>query len=247
MSNQQQPSRPRPSWFRVAQTPPATLVNRPPAPPLPSVSGINVTSYLPSSARPAFPPPTSSLPSSPVVKPPHPKLVGSTSPVLSSPVSKSHLVVTSSLPSSTKTGSAALKNDSPPSPKSPLQLIETKPTAQPPPPSQVKPKFSSEADQETLVVRKTEEEDNKSYNPSNVTTITLAGDNRGAAMGVFRSPGSGEEGEGKKSKGERRRGGWGRRGKDGVIVNSNVQGINNSIIFDSSCNYYDPGVHLTLP
>lgn len=32
----------------------------------------------------------------------------------------------------------------------------------------------------------------------------------------------------------------------GAFMNSNVQGVNNSIVFHSSCSHHDPGVHLSL-
>ena len=31
-----------------------------------------------------------------------------------------------------------------------------------------------------------------------------------------------------------------------AFMNSNVQGVNNSLVFQSSCTHHDPGVHLSL-
>ncbi|KAF2313302.1 hypothetical protein GH714_010264 [Hevea brasiliensis] len=106
--------------------------------------------------------------------------------------------------------------------------------------------------------------------------ITIAGENKGAFMEVIRSPNkkhafegnpnylnkksnpnsdgnewgshssssSGEEGNPKKDKGHK-----GRSMASppmSTFMNSNVQGVNNSIVFNSSCTHHDPGVHLAM-
>lgn len=97
--------------------------------------------------------------------------------------------------------------------------------------------------------------------------ITIAGENKGAVMEILRSPRKGDpkhltktgqsrvlksgsssssdEGEGKKkNKGKM-------MNSNGTLplkafMNSNVQLINNSIVYNSSANHHDPGVHLSL-
>ncbi|KAL4312195.1 hypothetical protein GQ457_01G054840 [Hibiscus cannabinus] len=87
--------------------------------------------------------------------------------------------------------------------------------------------------------------------------ITITGDNRGAFMEINQSnhhkngyqgsphrlqSSSNKAGDGKmKSKSNSSK-----RMPMNVFINSNVQGINNSIVYYSSCAYHDPGVHLTL-
>ncbi|CAI0410461.1 unnamed protein product [Linum tenue] len=127
-------------------------------------------------------------------------------------------------------------------------------------------------------LRPKEENHKAKKNPSDfedkgTKIITIAGENRGALMELFRSPrksgnplfpgnprylhrspgtssgsSSGEDGEGKKNKAERRGGsGTGKGAKPmSAVMNSNVQGINNSIMFNSSCSHNDPGVHVSL-
>ncbi|KAK8565668.1 hypothetical protein V6N13_020750 [Hibiscus sabdariffa] len=101
--------------------------------------------------------------------------------------------------------------------------------------------------------------------------ITIAGENKGAFMELIKSPhrngfqgsphrlqktvtgssddsayhsysSSGEEGD-RKMKGKS-------NGSNtmpmNAFMNSNVQGVNNSIVYNSSCTHHDPGVHLSL-
>eukprot|EP01018_Ginkgo_biloba_P012905 Gb_06276 [translate_table: standard] len=90
-----------------------------------------------------------------------------------------------------------------------------------------------------------------------VRVITLAGNNDGASMsmgsgwldqddhnesGFTISSNSDEVGDDNSTKKMRQE----RRGSVKSIVNSNVQGVNNSILFNSSCTDRDPGVHLDL-
>eukprot|EP00258_Populus_trichocarpa_P011423 XP_002320216.3 uncharacterized protein LOC7492797 [Populus trichocarpa] len=103
--------------------------------------------------------------------------------------------------------------------------------------------------------------------------ITIAGENKGAFMEVIRSPkkhffegnshtlnkkgnprsegsdwgsqsSSGEEGNSKKDKNHKGRS----MGPSpmSAFMNSNVQGVNNSIVYNSSCSHHDPGVHVAL-
>lgn len=76
--------------------------------------------------------------------------------------------------------------------------------------------------------------------------ITIAGDNKGAIMELSPS---------RKNKGNPRAWSDGENSAKGhndykppmsATMNSNVQGVNNSIIFNASCTHHDPGVHLSL-
>ncbi|GMI98475.1 hypothetical protein HRI_003516800 [Hibiscus trionum] len=107
---------------------------------------------------------------------------------------------------------------------------------------------------------------------SGMRVITIAGENKGAFMELIKSPhrngfkgsphrlqktvvsgssdgseyhsysSSGEEGD-QKLKGKS-------NGSNtmpmNAFMNSNVQGVNNSIVYNSSCTHHDPGVHLSL-
>lgn len=97
-----------------------------------------------------------------------------------------------------------------------------------------------------------------------VKFITIAGENRGAIMELIRSPKSGRflhsrgnVSDGNESGSSSSSGVEGKQKmKDKALkskasptiafMNSNVQGINNSIIFNSSCTTHDPGIHLSL-
>ncbi|MBA0821846.1 hypothetical protein Goarm_018681 [Gossypium armourianum] len=87
--------------------------------------------------------------------------------------------------------------------------------------------------------------------------ITITGDNKGAFMKIFQSPHKNEFQGQKKANSSSGRG----EAADGkmkakrnlsktmstnAFINSNVQGINNSIVYNSSCTQHDPGVHLAL-
>ncbi|KAL5792180.1 hypothetical protein ACOSP7_000774 [Xanthoceras sorbifolium] len=105
--------------------------------------------------------------------------------------------------------------------------------------------------------------------------ITIAGENKGASMEVIKSPLKGNSHTLHKNgntKTESDVTGWhssssssnsGEEGKPnmknknhngktmgsphmGAFTNSNVQGVNNSIVFNSSCSHHDPGVHLSF-
>ncbi|KAJ6320161.1 hypothetical protein OIU76_005644 [Salix suchowensis] len=104
--------------------------------------------------------------------------------------------------------------------------------------------------------------------------ITIAGENKGAFMEVIRSPkkhffegnshtlhkkgnprregsdwgsqsSSGEEGNSRKKDKNHRERSMGPSPMS-AFMNSNVQGFNNSIVYDSSCTHHDPGVHVSL-
>ncbi|KAJ6675176.1 hypothetical protein OIU85_011351 [Salix viminalis] len=104
--------------------------------------------------------------------------------------------------------------------------------------------------------------------------ITIAGENKGAFMEVIRSPkkhffegnshtlhkegnprregsdwgsqsSSGEEGNSRKKDMNHRERSMGPSPMS-AFMNSNVQGVNNSIVYDSSCTHHDPGVHVSL-
>ncbi|XVE73659.1 hypothetical protein DITRI_Ditri11bG0136500 [Diplodiscus trichospermus] len=104
--------------------------------------------------------------------------------------------------------------------------------------------------------------------------ITIAGENKGAFMELFLSPHkngfqgrpyrlqkeakssrTGSDGSDYQSysssdeEGDRKMKGKSNTSKTmpmNAFMNSNVQGINNSIVFNSSCTHHDPGVHLSL-
>lgn len=106
--------------------------------------------------------------------------------------------------------------------------------------------------------------------------ITIAGENKGAVMEVIKSPlkhsfdgnphtlhnkgslktqsdrtgcysfsSSSDEEKSKKDKNHKAKAAM-LSPRMGAFMNSNVQGVNNSIVFDSSCTHHDPGVHLSL-
>ncbi|XP_015869615.3 vegetative cell wall protein gp1 isoform X1 [Ziziphus jujuba] len=105
--------------------------------------------------------------------------------------------------------------------------------------------------------------------------ITIAGENRGAFMEVIQSPNKKQPAGGENSSYLHKKGTHvvrkngsdaetnsstssdegspNRKGKAkqkalpmSAFMNSNVQGINNSIVYNSSCTHHDPGVHLAL-
>ncbi|KAJ7951355.1 vegetative cell wall protein gp1-like [Quillaja saponaria] len=98
--------------------------------------------------------------------------------------------------------------------------------------------------------------------------ITLAGENKGAFMELTQTPqkqvgphshpfiktiegklqsssGSSEDGS-VKNKDKKNKGKTVTSPQMRAFMNSNVQGVNNSIIFNGSCTHHDPGVHLSL-
>ncbi|XP_071728232.1 uncharacterized protein [Rutidosis leptorrhynchoides] len=75
---------------------------------------------------------------------------------------------------------------------------------------------------------------NQHTNEKHTSVITLDGDNKGASMHLTSDHAM--KGDSKVDNNQETK----------AIVNSNVQGINNSIMFDSSVTERDPGVHLRL-
>ncbi|KAG5251666.1 proteoglycan [Salix suchowensis] len=119
------------------------------------------------------------------------------------------------------------------------------------------------AKQENAKDVQTREKGNRKKNSSDsedvgMKVITIAGENKGAFMEVIRSPKKqvfegtshflhkkgNPKSEGSDSSKSQRK-------SNGAIplsafVNSNVQGVNNSIAYNSSCSHHDPGVHVSL-
>ncbi|GLJ19487.1 hypothetical protein SUGI_0351930 [Cryptomeria japonica] len=82
-----------------------------------------------------------------------------------------------------------------------------------------------------------------------VKVITLAGENRGATMDFGSENGLVDIHRGYKlNQDAQNKDGLNAKpeSKEGTYVNSNVQGINNSIMYNSSCPNRDPGVHMGL-
>ncbi|ESQ43886.1 hypothetical protein EUTSA_v10006210mg [Eutrema salsugineum] len=90
--------------------------------------------------------------------------------------------------------------------------------------------------------------------------ITISGENKGAVMEIIRSPSprktrgigkgrrlqsSSEDDEGEESKSKTHSNNGGNLLMDG-FVNSNVQVVNGSVVYNSAETHYDPGVHLSL-
>jgi hypothetical protein len=131
------------------------------------------------------------------------------------------------------------------------------------------------AKQETTKDVQTKEKGNRKKNSSDsedggMKVITIAGENKGAFMEVIRSPkkqvfegtshflhkkgnpksegsdsSSSEEGNSKK-KDKNPNGKAMGPSPLSSFMNSNVQGVNNSIVYNSSCSHHDPGVHVAL-
>ena len=103
--------------------------------------------------------------------------------------------------------------------------------------------------------------------------ITIAGDNNGAFMELIRSPhkngfqgsphrlqkgvsssrtgsdGSDYQSDSSREEGDRKMKDKSNTSKTmpmNAFMNSNVQGVNNSIVYNSSCTHHDPGVRLSL-
>lgn len=98
-----------------------------------------------------------------------------------------------------------------------------------------------------------------------VSFVTLAGENRGAVMDLITSPAGKkqgivvmgkndgrprklveEEGEEEKEEGSHREPGAVSAAMR-AVVNSNVQGVNNSILHNTTYSHHDPGIHLVYP
>ncbi|RAL52958.1 hypothetical protein DM860_007726 [Cuscuta australis] len=95
-----------------------------------------------------------------------------------------------------------------------------------------------------------------------VSFVTLAGENRGAVMDLMTSPAGKKQGIGNNGRPRKlvEEGGEeeeeeeeGKHKELGVwaamraVVNSNVQGVNNSILHNATYSHHDPGIHLVCP
>lgn len=109
-------------------------------------------------------------------------------------------------------------------------------------------------------------------NSSGMRVITVAGDNKGAIMelrpsrknqdfgnspgnfpGKFRTWGEGEKSRSDSSSSEEGKSKTDGKHKEAMTkalslpyVNSNVQAVNNSILFNATCTHHDPGVHISV-
>ncbi|KAJ0946069.1 hypothetical protein HanPSC8_Chr03g0135121 [Helianthus annuus] len=228
------PSRP---WFRLA-----TMV-RPPPPPT------QQPDQAPPPPRPAFILPAFSQAPPPVPRPPN----------AAAPTSPTTRVSTPTSPPVAKATPKAARVSTPPTiskPQSPLVL---------PPPQ---PKYEEKAviTQETKGLGSGRHVGWGSRNPKDTTNasdsddvgmkiITIAGENKGAIMDLGKkkdnpTPSSGDENKsGSNSEGKSNARKKNQKLKSPLmraIMNSNVQGVNNSILLNSSTNHHDPGVHLSF-
>ncbi|KAH6814890.1 hypothetical protein C2S51_023908 [Perilla frutescens var. frutescens] len=260
------------AWFRLpTMRPPATaaaaapppvvrpaIPTRPPPPPPPPPPSDQP--QVPAAAK--SPPPPAARPPSPpraATPPPPPP------PASSSPVTKAAITTTSTSNddgkrSATPVSSPKIVKPSPhPHPPSPLQL----------PPASEEPKI----DQKSVLVQESvgkqpplvtntsskgkretpmREKKKKASDSEDlgVRVITIAGENRGALMEISYSS---------FKKSSKINGKAAKKANDGeddesqsplqataTFLNSNVQGVNNSIVYNSSCSHHDPGIHLSL-
>ena len=235
---------PRPSFIRptpfgqnfrlpiTAQPPPPAAVAPPPLPataappaaaPQAAVVPVISSSSVPQSPQPrVFSAPNSPLPNSHV-----PKLVSPSPPP--SPFQAS-LAVSTIAPTTITTAPPTTPNSFPKIDKShpnntPSQSPKTSPISHPPSPP-------------CEIIKKQYYSDSK-Y--SGVKVITLADDNEGATMKLSSSRKKGnsveisdEEGNSNQNPGV------------GFVINSNVQDVNNSILYNSSLTHHSPGVHLSV-
>ncbi|KAF7826222.1 vegetative cell wall protein gp1-like [Senna tora] len=240
--------------FRTTSAPssPQTRPAQPPAPPEPAP--------LPPPAPEPIAPRAAEAPS-PARKVPSPP----------PPVQKAEISVPSSIPSnnvstqSPKTirpadQSPKVKKPSAAAPPSPLKTIDK--------PKQIRNNNNGMSDEkgkishhEKSAKKKAEESGGGGFR-----VITIAGENRGAFMEVIQStqkgghkksiatPESGksseEEGDGKEKKKKKEKNGRGRSETTSfpmmAFVNSNVQSVNNSLLYNASCSHHDPGVRFSL-
>ncbi|KAJ0595034.1 hypothetical protein HanRHA438_Chr03g0149991 [Helianthus annuus] len=232
------PSRP---WFRLA-----TMVRPPPPPPPPPTQQPD---QAPPPPRPAFILPAFSQAPPPVPRPPN----------AAAPTSPTTRVSTPTSPPVAKATPKAARVSTPPTiskPQSPLVL---------PPPQ---PKYEEKAviTQETKGLGSGRHVGWGSRNPKDTTNasdsddvgmkiITIAGENKGAIMDLGKkkdnpTPSSGDENKsGSNSEGKSNARKKNQKLKSPLmraIMNSNVQGVNNSILLNSSTNHHDPGVHLSF-
>ncbi|KAK8488395.1 hypothetical protein V6N11_072828 [Hibiscus sabdariffa] len=253
MSNQPTPTRP---WFRLASiSRPASQEPAPaPAPALPRSTTI----------RPAFSPPTqaqpnAAAPQSPADKKPMVPVNAATSLVPSSPVktlptvtataavpttSPARPVVTNSTAnvSPAKRAPTATSVTSSPTQK-PVSSVTTTTHMPSPISSATTPKgwlFGGTGKAPSKESETKEKSGGKKYSSDSedagMRIITITGKSASSQSS------SNKAGDGKmKSKSNSSK-----KTPMNVFINSNVQGINNSIVYNSSCAYHDPGVHLTL-
>lgn len=96
--------------------------------------------------------------------------------------------------------------------------------------------------------------------------ITIAGENKGAVMDLIRSPKTGRFLHRRGNTSDENESGSSSSSDEGkqklkdetlkskstlappmtAFMNSNVQAVNNSLVFNSSCTHHDPGVHLSF-
>ncbi|PQQ21711.1 leucine-rich repeat extensin-like protein 1 [Prunus yedoensis var. nudiflora] len=104
---------------------------------------------------------------------------------------------------------------------------------------------------EKAIARKKPASDTSDHEAGGMRVITIAGENRGAFMELKQSPqkhGLGEQSQYlyKKGNGKTAAGNSASAQPTRAFMNSNVQGINNSIVYNTSLTHHDPGVHLAF-
>ncbi|KAM7260833.1 hypothetical protein ACFE04_026308 [Oxalis oulophora] len=265
----------RPTTFRPVAQPPQILppaVNAPPpprpttSPPAPTSVTNGASSYVPTSPilkAAASPPP--SVPNSPA------KTVTTNSPTKVIPNSTS--LTTSparGMPVSPTTTNNVPNTFSPKQSPKTIKHVDKTPPPTPyrsqhmaTPPSQInQPKFPTQPDnmkKETDINHKPGNDKPSDPEQGNMKVITMAGENRGAFMEVIHSPKKKHNGyttyssSSDQERSPRNNNNNKHKGKSmnntlpmRAFMNSNVQGVNNSIVYNSSCTHHDPGVHLAL-
>ncbi|XAR53930.1 hypothetical protein NMG60_11028873 [Bertholletia excelsa] len=223
----------------------------PPPPPPPAVSPPVATVPRPSPPPPATASPKQSSTSSTPRPPPASALMPS--PVASSP-NKSPTSPPSPSPSPVPARSTSTTKSpqtkpltAPPSPTQFKSSVER--DTQPPPESEQKTVLVQESTGKTQVEREIKTRENKNHinNPGNSEAfggriITVAGENRGAIMELSHSLKK-DEFNAEKPKMEHHKL---MTAPFKVFVNSNVQGVNNSMLYNCSGTQHDPGVHLSI-
>ncbi|KAM7493385.1 hypothetical protein LguiB_027994 [Lonicera macranthoides] len=217
---------PPPPPAAVAPPPlPATPAAAPRAAVVPFTHSSSYSSSVPQSPQPrVFSTPNSPLPNS------HAPNLVSPSPTPSPPSSpfQTSLAVSITAPTTITTAPPTTPNSPPKINKShlnntPSQSPKTSPISQPPsPPSEIKKNHS----------------DSKDFGAK---VITLAGNNEGATMKLSFSREKGNSIEISDDKGNSNQ-----NPGVGFVINSNVQGVNNSILCYSSLTHHSPGVHLSV-
>ncbi|XP_076955725.1 uncharacterized protein LOC143630645 [Bidens hawaiensis] len=241
----QGPSPPRPTFIRPAfsttaipppqqltQTPPPQQPNPTLSPPRPTPPLAPTTNVVGPPASPPPPPrqsrdPNPSPPSSPSSPPKIIRLAEKTSPPLSPLV----------LPSALK--QKPYNHESPPEYRQKAMIVQE---------TKENPKNSSNG--RHMTTRKPETH-KKQDDASMKNTITIAGDNKGAIMNITPFSKTPESGNiiNKSSNGESTSG-KNKNSNPSLLKhsfhNSNVQGVNNSMLFNYTISHHDPGIHLTL-